>query len=222
MAANNASEKPLRKILVLISGSGTNLQALIDASNTNALPNTNIIRVISDRKDAYGLKRAEANGIPTKHHGILPFKKKYPDTSSNPEFLEARKAYDAELASLVLADRPDLVVCAGFMRILTPSFLDPLQKAKTSIINLHPSLHGDLVGANCIKRAWDEYEAGKRTKTGVMVHHVIADVDMGDMIVQKEVLMEGCGSLDELTQRIHACEHKLIVEGTRIVLDAAG
>jgi phosphoribosylglycinamide formyltransferase len=107
------------------------------------------------------------------------------------------------------------------MRILTTSFLDPLQSSNppTPIINLHPSLHGDLVGAGCIKRAWEEFTAGKRTKTGVMVHYVIAEVDMGEPVVQQEVDMEGCASLEELEGRIHATEHGLIVEGTRRVLE---
>lgn len=207
------------RITVLISGSGSNLQAIIDSCNTNALPDAKIVRVISDRKDAYGLKRAEAASIPTTYHGILPYKKKYPDRSDKPAFDEARKAYDADLSNIVLADRPTIVVCAGFMRILTTSFLDPVKHAGVPIINLHPSLHGDLVGAGAIKRAWEEFQAGKRVKTGVMIHYVIAEVDMGEPIVQQEVDIEGCGSLEELETRIHETEHGLIVEGTRRVLE---
>ncbi|KAK3718903.1 Bifunctional purine biosynthetic protein ADE5,7 [Vermiconidia calcicola] len=216
--STNGSCEP-SKITVLISGTGTNLQALIDSRNSDALPNANIVRVISDRQKAHGLERAKKNGIPTTYHGILPYKKKYPDNSSDPQHEAARKAYDADLADLVLADTPSIVVSAGFMRILTTSFLDPVKAANIPIINLHPSLHGDLIGANCIQRAWDEFQAGKRTKTGVMVHCVIAEVDMGEAVVQQEVGMGGCGSLEELNERIHACEHGLIVEGTRRVLE---
>jgi phosphoribosylglycinamide formyltransferase len=209
------------RITVLISGSGSNLQALIDSSNTSFLPNTNIIRVISDRKDAYGLKRAEEAAIPTSYHGILPYKKKFPDNSENPKFEEARKAFDADLASLILAESPisDLVVCAGFMRILTTSFLNPLKDKNVPVINLHPSLHGDLVGAGCILRAWEEFKAGKRKKTGVMVHYVIAEVDMGEPVVQEEVSIEGCKKLEDLEQRIHTIEHRLIVKGAKTVLE---
>lgn len=203
---------------VLISGSGSNLQALIDACNTSALPHARIVRVICDRKDAFGLKRAESANVPTKYHGILPYKKKYPDASAI--FEEARQAYDADLAALVLADSPDIVVCAGFMRILTGSFLVPLQQAQVPIINLHPSLHGDIIGGNAIERAWEEYQQGKRTKTGVMVHYVIAEVDMGEPVVQKEVEIEGCKTLKDLQERMHECEHLLIVEATRKVLQA--
>jgi phosphoribosylglycinamide formyltransferase len=214
--ATDAKQEPAR-ITVLISGSGSNLQALIDNCNTDALPNACFVRVISDRKTAYGLERAEANNIPTTYHGILPYKAKYPDDSKKWE--AARKAYDADLADIVLNDKPDIVVCAGFMRILTMSFLGPLQNAKVPIINLHPSLHGDLVGANCIKRAWEEFQEGKRVKTGVMVHYVIAEVDMGEPIVQQEVTIEGCGTLEELEGRMHGVEHGLIVEGTRRVVE---
>ena len=219
MAAEFNETHDSEKITVLISGSGTNLQALIDSCNTTTLPNAKIVRVISDRKDAYGLKRAETAGVPTTYHGILPYKKKHPDNTSNPTFEEARQAYDADLANIVLADTPSIVVCAGFMRILSTSFLSPLQASHTPIINLHPSLHGDLVGAGCIKRAWEEFQQGKRTKTGVMVHFVIAEVDMGAPIVEQEVGMEGCGSLEEVEERIHSVEHGLIVEGTRRVLE---
>lgn len=216
--ATDSHSAPAR-ITVLISGTGSNLQAIIDSRNTSALPNTVIVRVISDRKDAYGLERAKAKGIPTAYHGILPYKKKYPDDSSEKKFEEARRAYDADLAKLVLIDRPDIVVCAGFMRILTTEFLNPVKESAIPIINLHPSLHGDLIGAGCIKRAWKEFEEGKRKKTGVMVHYVIAEVDMGEMILQQEVDMEGCVTLEELEGRIHGVEHGLIVEGTRRVVE---
>ena len=223
--ASTASPDPPQQneknLLVLISGSGSNLQALIDACTASTIPHARIAHVISDRKDAYGLTRARAAGIPTTHHGILPYKKKYPDSSSHPAFQEAREAYDAELARLVLQEKPDLVVCAGFMRILTTHFLDPLATSTPPIpiINLHPSLHGDLIGANCIQQAWEELQAGKRKKTGVMVHFVIRDVDMGRPVLEREVQMEGCGTLEELEGRVHEVEHGAIVEGVRKVLE---
>ncbi|SMR54975.1 unnamed protein product [Zymoseptoria tritici ST99CH_1E4] len=207
------------RITVLISGSGTNLQALIDASKTSSLSNTTFVRVISDRKSAYGLIRASNANIPTSYHSILPYKKSHPDTSSNPTFNAAREAYDADLAKLVLADEPQLVVCAGFMRILTLSFLNPLATANVPIINLHPSLHGDLIGAGCIERAWEEFQQGRRKKTGIMIHYVIAEVDMGEPILQKEVDIEGCTSLVDLQARIHEAEHVLIVDGASTVVE---
>ncbi|KAK3677662.1 Bifunctional purine biosynthetic protein ADE5,7 [Recurvomyces mirabilis] len=177
------ADSPAR-ITVLISGSGSNLQALIDARHASALPEAEITHVISDRKDAYGLRRAEAVGIKTSYHGIVPFKKQYPDSSEKPQYQEARRAYDADLARLVISGTPDIVVCAGFMRILTTAFLDPVKAENIPIINLHPSKPGDLIGAGCIERAWDEFEAEKRTETGIMIHYVIEEVDMGEPIVR--------------------------------------
>ena len=216
---NGPASPEAARITVLISGSGTNLQALIDASNTPSLPSVQFVRVISDRKDVRGIQRASVAGIPTAYHGILPYKKKHPDPSPEPTFPEARCAYDADLAALVLADNPHLVVCAGFMRILSPTFLDLLNNAGVPILNLHPSLHGDLVGAHCIEDAWEEYQAGRRTKTGVMIHRVIAEVDMGEPIVQREVSIEGCASLQELQQRLQSTEHPLIVEGVKMAIE---
>ncbi|KAF2862561.1 phosphoribosylglycinamide formyltransferase [Piedraia hortae CBS 480.64] len=199
------------RLIVLISGSGTNLQALIDASNTPSLPNTHIIRVISDRKAAYGLTRAQNASIPTTYHGFPPYRTTHPS--------DPKAAYDADLALLVLSESPDLVVCAGFMRILTPSFLDPLRERGVDIINLHPSLHGDLVGKDCIQRAWEEYLRGERTMTGVMVHFVIREVDEGECIAQEEVDIRGCRTLGQLEKRMRGVEHGVIVRGTRRVFE---
>ena len=215
--STHGPERPA-KIVVLISGGGTNLQAIIDACNTPKLPNANVVRVVSDRKNAYGLLRAEKAGIATTYHGILPYKKKHPDDSPEPKFQEARQAFDADLAKLVLAESPDVVVCAGFMRILTLSFLKPVKEANIPVINLHPAMHGDIVGARCIEDAWEEFEQGKRKRTGIMIHYVIAELDMGAPIVQKEIDIVGCDTLKDLQDRIHAEEHPLIVEGTRRVL----
>ena len=75
------------------------------------------------------------------------------------------------------------------------------------------------MGAHCIERAWEEFQQGKRVKTGIMIHFVISEVDEGEPIVQQEVSIEGCGTLEELQERLHECEHGLIVEGTRVVLE---
>src|ERR1700712_993765 len=122
----SAEESPFR-ITVLISGSGTNLQALIDAVASKKLvayePSRPIhfVRVISNRKSAFGLTRAEKSNIPTAYHNLVAYKKKHGN-----DIVKAREEYDAELARLVLADSPHLVVCAGFMHILSPRFLEPV------------------------------------------------------------------------------------------------
>ena len=206
------------RITVLISGSGTNLQALIDACATNALPSTGIVRVISNRKDAYGLIRAAkaTPPIPTIYHNLVKYKKEYPKTDEGVQ--QARKAYDAELARLVLADRPDLVVCAGWMHILADDFLDPLKEAKVPVINLHPALPGQFNGANAIQRAYAAFQQGNVQETGVMVHYVISEVDMGEPILVRKIPMIAAESEADLEERIHRVEWEIIVAGTKLVV----
>jgi len=123
------------RITVLISGSGTNLQALIDAQEKLLPQGAKIIRVISNKKDAFGITRAQAADIPTSYHNLLKYKR---DPKYEGDVSKARVAYDEDLAKLVLRDEPDLIVCAGFMHILSPGFLEPLEKGNVKIINLHP------------------------------------------------------------------------------------
>ena len=133
---------PIR-LTVLISGSGSNLQAVIDKTSQGQLP-TQIVRVLSNRKDAFGLERAKRADIPTTYHNLVKYKKQHP---ASPEGVQAaREEYDAELARLVLQDTPDLVVCLGFMHVVSPNFLGPLEAAKLKIINLHPALPGAFNG----------------------------------------------------------------------------
>ncbi|CAO2651661.1 Nn.00g042310.m01.CDS01 [Neocucurbitaria sp. VM-36] len=210
---------PKFNIVVLISGNGSNLQALIDACASGAIPNTRISHVISNRKAAYGLTRATNASIPTTYHNLLPYKKSHP--SSTPT---ARTAYDADLATLILSltPLPSLIVCAGWMHIVTPSFLTPIAAAGLKIINLHPALPGEFAGAGAIERAWRAGREEGLKRTGVMVHEVIAEVDAGRALVVREVeLREGEG-LEGLEERMHAVEHGVIVEGVRRALEGLG
>jgi phosphoribosylglycinamide formyltransferase len=156
------------KVTVLISGGGTNLQAIIDAVASGRMADTQIINVISNRKEAGGLKRAERAGIPTIYHNLLKYKKDHPDLDQQ----AAREGYDAELAQIILENKPDLIVCAGWMHILAPSFLNPLAAAGIDTINLHPALYGTFDGAGAIQRAYEAFQEGKIEKTGVMIHYV--------------------------------------------------
>ncbi|KAF3915793.1 hypothetical protein ABW21_db0200767 [Orbilia brochopaga] len=205
------------RIVVLISGSGSNLQALIDAASTPALPSASIVHVISNRKAAYGLTRA-ANAsppIPASYHGFPPYKTSHPS--------DPRGAYDADLAKLILSlpedQYPDLIVCAGWMHILSPRFLDPIAEVGIPIINLHPALPGAFDGAGAIERAWEAFNKGEITETGVMIHYVIKEVDRGAPIVVKKVEIKAEESVEELTERIHAIEHVAIIEGARLALE---
>lgn len=213
------SQPHRHNLTVLISGSGTNLQALIDAIGTTPLQSAHITRVISNKKDAYGLKRASDAHIPTTYHNLVSggYKKKHPT-----DLQKAREEYDADLANLIINDdpRPHLVVCAGWMHILSPVFVDAMQKAKIPVINLHPALPGQFDGANAIGRAWEAYQKGEIVATGVMIHYVISEVDRGEPIVTQDVECQGCEVESDLETRIHAVEWKLIVEGAGKALAA--
>lgn len=200
-------------LTVLISGSGTNLQALIDACGSSPLENAQITHVICNKKDAYGLERAQKANIPTTYHNLVAggYKKRFAQDIS-----KAREAYDVDLAKIVSQHdpKPDLVVCAGWMHILSPSFIDALKSAQISIINLHPALPKQFDGANAIQRAWDAYQKGDIAVTGVMIHYVISEVDRGEPILVEEVECRDCQTESELEEKIHKVEWKLIVHGT--------
>lgn len=202
---------------VLISGNGTNLQAVIDKVSAGQL-SVDIVRVLSNRKDAFGLERAKRAGIPTLYHNLLQYKKRHPAT---PEGVQAaREEYDAELARLVLQDSPELVVCLGFMHVLSPKFLEPLDEAGVRIINLHPALPGAFNGANAIERAHAAWLEGRITKTGVMIHNVISEVDMGKPILVKEIpFIKGVDEdLKAFEQRVHEIEWGTVIEGIDLVI----
>lgn len=210
-----------KRILVLISGSGTNLQALIDASKQDKLYDSAVIsQVISSSPSAYGLTRASNESIPTKVYDLTG--KYYKDISKEDKKSrkEARQRFNQDLAEYILQaeNKPDLIVCAGWMLILAPAFLMPLEQAKVPIINLHPALPGAFSGLNAIERAWKAGQDGEITKAGVMIHRVITQVDEGEPLVVEELQLQKDESLEEYTERVHTIEHVAIVKGTNIVL----
>jgi phosphoribosylglycinamide formyltransferase len=212
-------DPPTTRVAVLISGNGSNLQALIDASTTT-MPYLKIIRVVSNRANAFGLTRAQNAGIPTTYHNLIAGRYHASGEKEPAIVKQARERYDADLAEKVLADEPDLVVCAGWMHILAPTFLNPLIEKKVPVINLHPALPGKYDGAGAIKRAYDDYHKGKleHDRTGIMVHYVINEVDRGEPILVREIQCKTTETLDELTNRIHEHEHIIIVEGTALAI----
>lgn len=173
------------RLVVLISGSGSNLQAFIDATQNGSLDAT-ICAVISNRADAYGLQRAATAGIAS-------------ETIDHRQF-DSREAFDAELLARVQHYRPDLVLLAGFMRILTPVFVSPLQGR---LLNIHPSLLPKYPGLHTHQRALD---AGD-TEHGVTVHFVTQELDSGAPIVQATVPVLAGEDATVLAQRVLAQEH---------------
>ncbi|TVY46749.1 Phosphoribosylglycinamide formyltransferase [Lachnellula occidentalis] len=209
---------PPTKATVLISGEGSNLQALIDAAPL--MPHLKIVRVISNKAGANGLNRAKAVSIPTAYHNLVSGKY-YAAGEKDPAVkAAAREKYDADLAAKVLADDPDIVICAGWMHILTSKFLDPLAEKRVPVINLHPALPKQYDGANAIERAYDDYHKGtlEDDTTGIMVHYVISEVDRGEPIVIRKIQCQVPETLDELKTRMHSHEHELIVEGTQLAI----
>ena len=137
----------MKKLAVFISGSGSNLQAILDAIADGRL-DVEIVLVVSNRKNAYGLTRANNAGIPTLY---FPFTS-YRDAG------KTRETYDADLAQKVNAYQPDLVVLAGWMHILSPAFLN---RFPHRVINLHPALPGTFVGIGGIEWAFEAYQKGE-------------------------------------------------------------
>ncbi|MBN8635235.1 MAG: phosphoribosylglycinamide formyltransferase [Anaerolineae bacterium] len=188
----------MKRIVVLVSGSGTNLQALIDA---RAALGVEIALVVSNRKDAYALERAKLAQIPTLYCPL----KAYTD----------RAQYDADLADQIAPCAPDLIVLAGWMHILSPAFLN---RFPHKVINLHPALPGAFPGVDAIQRAYAAYQRGAINQTGIMVHYVIPEVDAGAVIAQAPVIFRPGEPLDEFERRMHLSEHDLIVRATGIAL----
>ena len=190
---------------------GTNLQALIDAQNTSALLDSQIVLVLSNRKAAYGLKRAETADppIPTKYLGLQPYLKGAPGRT--------RATYDAEVAQIVLAARPDIVVLAGWMHVFGDGFLDAI--GALPVINLHPALPGAFDGTNAIERGYAAFQKGEVDTVGAMVHRVVKEVDRGEPVVVREVEIKKDEPLEAYEERLHRAEWEIIVEATRKVLD---
>ena len=192
---------PLARLVVLISGSGTNLQAILDACAAGGLP-AGVAAVISNRGDAFGLERARLAGVPAL---ALPKPRE-----------EDRRVYDARLAELAAGFQPDWIVLAGWMRVLSAAFLD---RFPGRVINLHPALPGCFPGTHAIDRAFAAFQAGEIQETGVMVHLVPDEgVDSGPVLGESRVAISATDTLETLEARIHAAEHRLLVETLRRVL----
>jgi phosphoribosylglycinamide formyltransferase 1 len=199
--------KPLR-VAVLVSGSGSNLQALIDASEHQALPGVEIVLVVSNKADATGLQRALKHKIPSL---FLPWTN--------------RAEAEARLTAILHLFEADLVVLAGWMRIFSPQFITQFQQR---IINLHPALLPDdgtgnsyltrdgttipvFRGLHAVRQALN---AGV-TITGTTVHYVTPEVDAGPVICRAEVIIDKSDTEDTLHERIKSLEHRLIVEAVQ-------
>jgi len=184
-------------IAVLCSGSGTNLQAIIDSVKSGYIP-AKIALVVSDNKDAYALTRAKNAGIET-----LVLNKK--DFASREEF-------DKEIVKNLKKKNAELVVLAGFMRLLSPYFI---KEYKNRIMNIHPALLPSFKGTRGIK---DALESGVKV-TGPTVHFVDEKLDHGPIILQKAVEVKDGDTEEALLERVHKEEHKIYPEAVKLFVE---
>src|SRR5829696_8485519 len=171
------------RFAVLASGSGTNLQALLDTYPEN------LVVVAGDNKEAFAFERARRAGVPVEH--------------VDPAGFVGKDDYDKELAARIAAHDAGLVVGAGYMRILSPVFLERFP----AVLNVHPSLLPDFRGLRAVERA---LEAGVE-ETGVTVHFMVEEVDAGPIVAQQRVPVRAGDTKETLLERLHPVEHRLLV-----------
>ena len=184
------------KIGVLLSGSGTNLQAIIDAA-AEGLP-VEIVHVVSSRPDACGIERAHVAGIPV--------------TVLNRDVYADPVEADKRIAETLRYAHAEYVVMAGYMRKVTPVLLDAFPDR---VLNLHPALLPSFKGAHAIQ---DAFDAGVKV-TGITVHFANEDYDKGPIVAQRAVEVREDDTLDDLEARIHEVEHVLYPEVLRLVAE---
>ena len=183
------------KIVILISGNGSNLQAVIDAIGDSRLINCEIVLVLSDRKNAYGLQRAKNANIPVLY---LPFKRKE----------EERESYDRHLALAIEQYHPSYIFCLGFLHIFSESFVNKFEKR---LINLHPALPDTFTGLNCIEKQYKAMKEGSIKECGVMCHYVDSGIDTGKVIATRTIEYDVDMSFENFEEKIHRAEHDMIV-----------
>ncbi|MDD1792598.1 phosphoribosylglycinamide formyltransferase [Enterovibrio sp. ZSDZ42] len=176
----------MKNVVVLVSGNGSNLQAIIDRCHQK--DGINIAAVIANKEDAYGLTRAKSAGIDAV---VVPSKG-----------ITDRSEYDDKLMTAIDGYQPDLIVLAGFMRILTPAFV---QHYHAKMINIHPSLLPKYTGLNTHQRAID---AGDKVH-GTSVHFVTEELDGGPVILQAEVPIFEQDNADTVFERVQEQEHRI-------------
>ena len=191
------------RLVVLATGSGSNLQAILDACADGTLE-AEVVLVVVNRRTAYAAERATAAGVPSVYRPMGPFREAVPDDPRR-----ARERYDAALAAEIADARPDLIVQAGWMHLFTSAFLD---RFPGMVVNLHPALPGAFPGAHAIDDAWAAHETDGLDHTGVMVHLVPDEgVDDGPVLASQRVPIMANDTRETLEARLHEVEHELFV-----------
>ncbi|MFA5056640.1 MAG: phosphoribosylglycinamide formyltransferase [Opitutaceae bacterium] len=179
------------RVVVLGSGRGSNAEAILQAQRENRLGRARVVQIIADRPDAHILELGARFGVPARFLDPGPFKTKF-DEAGETRYLDTLRACE-----------PQLIVLAGFMRILKPRLLEAFPR---TIINLHPSLLPSFPGLDAIGQAW---RRGVKV-TGCTVHYVTSEVDGGPILDQTAVRIEPGDTPEALEARIHAAEHALL------------
>ena len=186
-----------RRLAILLSGRGSNFEAICDAIGDGRIPNAEITAVISDVADAPGLNRAVERGLPA---------------FQIPRGAESRREHERKIAAILDAARPDLVCLAGYMRLLSPEFV---ARYRGRILNIHPALLPRFPGLDVQRRA---LEAGE-LESGCTVHFVDEGTDTGPVILQRRVPILPGDTVETLSARILAEEHRAYPEAIARVLD---
>jgi formyltetrahydrofolate-dependent phosphoribosylglycinamide formyltransferase len=196
----------MTRIAVLISGYGSNLEAILNAVEGGGLPGVQVALVVSNRREAYGMRRAVRHGVPVIYFPLAPYTK-----AGRP-----RSEYDADLAAILDVFGVTWVVQAGWMHLFSEAFLSHYP---SRVVNLHPALPGMFAGMHGIEEAYEAYRKGEIDHTGVMVHLVPDEaVDAGPVVAQEVVPIHPQDSLEDLEARIHAVEHRLLIDALRKLL----
>lgn len=199
--------QPKKKVGVLISGTGSNLQALINATRQSTFGSgAEVVLVISNKPDVLGLKRAQDAGIPNKVISHLDHK-----SAANP-----RVSFDAAVTAKLEAHGVEIVCLAGFMRILSPEFV---QRWKGNLLNIHPSLLPKYPGLHAQRQALDAKP--RDSVSGCTVHFVDEGMDTGDVIIQEQVPIFDDDNEETLSQRIHQAEHYAYPRALRLLATGA-
>lgn len=177
-------------VVILISGNGSNLQAIIDTVNNGQLA-IDIRAVISNRPTAYGLQRAQQAGIPAEVVDHTSF--------------ACREDFDRALQACIDQHQPELVILAGFMRLLSADFVNHYQGR---MLNIHPSLLPAFKGIHTHQRAFEAFQSGKISEHGVSIHFVTSELDGGPVIAQAAFPLQADDSVESLAARALTLEHK--------------
>ena len=185
------------KIVVLISGGGSNLQAILDSIEVGNI-NAEVSSVISNRADAFGLERAEKAGIDNHvlDHNVF----------------DSRESFDQSLAQIIDSYEPDLIALAGFMRVLSDEFVDHFYGR---MINIHPSLLPKYKGLNTHQRALENGDS----EHGASVHFVIPELDAGTVIIQGIVPIHANDTANLLQERVHQIEHQIYPQAVKYLAE---